>query len=112
MANKAIRKKLSAGQVKKAVNKFKQKLLAEGLPVKQMILFGSYAKGKPRVDSDIDVAVVLDSSQDFNRAKIDRGAWWAKEIEIKIEPHFLSENDLANRWFSLPAQIKKFGIEV
>jgi len=98
--------------VKTAIRKLKEKLIAEGLPVERAILFGSYAKNKPHVDSDIDVAIILDSSKGFDREKIDRAAWWAKQIEVKLEPHILSKNDLANRWLSLPAEIKKSGIEV
>jgi len=103
---------LPAAYVKTAIGKLKEKLITEGLPVKRVILFGSYAKNRPHIDSDIDVAVILDSSKNFNRQKIDRVAWWAKQIDVKLETHILSEADFNNRWFSLPAQIKKFGEEV
>ena len=32
------------------------------LPVRKVLLYGSYAKGTPREDSDIDIAVFIDSS--------------------------------------------------
>ena len=112
MVIKSVRKKLSAAYVKTAIGKLKKKLIAEGMPMEQVILFGSYAKNKPHIDSDIDVAIILDSNKRFDREKIDRIAWWAKQIDIKLETHILSKNDLANRWLSLPAEIKKFGIEV
>ena len=112
MVIKSIRKKLSAAYVKTAIGKLKEKLANEGLPVERAILFGSYAKNQPHIDSDIDVAVILDSNINFDRGKIDRVAWWAKQIDVKLEPHILSKNDLANRWLSLPAEIKKFGVEV
>ena len=112
MVIKAIRKKLPAAYVETAIGKLKEKLIAEDLPVERVILFGSYAKNNPHIDSDIDVAIVLDSNKNFDRKKIDRVAWWAKQIDVKLEPHILSENDFGNRWLSLPAQIKKFGVEV
>ena len=112
MVIKAVRKKLPSAYVKTAIGKLKEKLITEGLPVKRVILFGSYAKNRPHIDSDIDVAVILDSSKKFDRQKIDRVAWWAKQIDVKLETHILSEADFNNRWFSLPAQIKKFGVEV
>jgi predicted nucleotidyltransferase len=112
MVIKTIRKKLPAAYVKTAIGKLKEKLIAEGLPVEKVILFGSYAKNRPGIDSDIDVAVILDSNINFDRGKIDRVAWWAKQIDVKLEPHILSENDFGNRWLSLPAEIKKFGTEV
>lgn len=112
MVIKAIRKKLTAAHVRAAIGKLGKKLADEGVPVKQMILFGSYAKNNPHIDSDIDLAVILKSDKSIDRGKIDNIAWWAKQIDIKLEPHILSEDDFNNRWLSLPAEIKKFGIEV
>ena len=39
--------------------KLYKKLLSEYLDIQGVFLFGSYARGTPREDSDIDVAVVL-----------------------------------------------------
>jgi predicted nucleotidyltransferase len=111
MVIKTARKKLTDAYVRAAIGKLKEKLATENIPVRQIILFGSYAKNRPHVDSDIDVAVILESDG-IDRAKIDKIAWWAKQIEVKLEPHILSENDFANRWLSLPAEIKKSGIEI
>ena len=36
-----------------------KKLLSEHLDIKEVILYGSYATGTPREDSDIDVAIVV-----------------------------------------------------
>ena len=77
-----------------------------------MILFGSYAKNRPHIDSDIDVAIILPSDSNINRDKINQISWWAKQIEIRLETHILSENDFNNRWFSLPAEIKKSGMKI
>lgn len=59
-----------------------------------IILFGSYASGMEREDSDIDVAVVVDSIQEdfFTYAPI---LWkLGREIDDRIEPILLDkEND-------------------
>jgi predicted nucleotidyltransferase len=109
---KAERKKLTPGEVKSAIAKFRKKLAKEEIPVKMVFLFGSYAKNRAHIDSDIDVAIILPSGLDYDREKIGEIFWWAKQINVKLEPHILSENDFNNRWFSLPAEIKKSGVEI
>lgn len=44
-----------------AIDKLKRykKLLSEHMEVEEVFLFGSYAHGTPREDSDIDVAVIV-----------------------------------------------------
>ncbi|UMX48373.1 MAG: nucleotidyltransferase domain-containing protein [Candidatus Nealsonbacteria bacterium DGGOD1a] len=112
MVIKAIREKLTAARIKAVVMEFGKKLAAENIPVKQMILFGSYAKNNPHIDSDIDVAVILKDDSGIERGEIDKITWWAKQINVKLEPHILSEGDFNNRWLSLPAEIKKTGIKI
>ena len=59
---------------------------------KKIILFGSYAKGNPREDSDIDIAIVF--SDYANR--LDRQVELMKLtrlIDTRIEPHPFRENE-------------------
>ncbi|MDD5750690.1 MAG: nucleotidyltransferase domain-containing protein [Candidatus Pacebacteria bacterium] len=100
-------------EVKDAVVLLQEKLKKEAIPVQKMVLFGSYASNKPHIDSDIDVAIVLpaDISPSL-RKKAGEIFWWAKQINVKLEPHVLSDNDLRNRFFSLSAEIKKHGITI
>ena len=60
----------------------------------KVMMFGSYSKGHPHADSDIDVAVIV--------PKIEEGKWleWAKslwhdvdKVSILIEPVLLEENE-------------------
>lgn len=51
-------------RVKKEVNNFVNLLQREQIKITQVILFGSFAKGKPKNYSDIDLAVV---SPDFGK---------------------------------------------
>ena len=45
-----------------ALRRFRQALEGQGVKVTQMVLFGSWANGRPREGSDIDVVVI---SEDF-----------------------------------------------
>ena len=46
-----------------ALSLFRQNLEAQSIHDPQIVLFGSYAKGTPREDSDIDVVVISKSFQ-------------------------------------------------
>lgn len=48
-------------EIKNIIDKYVSKLKQLGVEVSQVILYGSYAKGKPREYSDIDIAVVSPS---------------------------------------------------
>ena len=48
-------------EVVKKLKKFKR-LLSKQMKFDELILFGSYAKGTQREDSDVDVAIVLDET--------------------------------------------------
>jgi predicted nucleotidyltransferase len=45
-------------EIKKIIMRFVEEIQALGIEVSQVILFGSYAKGRPQDYSDIDLAVV------------------------------------------------------
>lgn len=113
MVIKAERKKLKNSEVKKLVGRFKRGLKKNKILFERMYVFGSYAKGRPHADSDIDVAIILPNAFiQSNKKKLGEIIWMAKQINVKLEPHLLSRNDFANRWLSLPAEIKKYGIKV
>jgi len=89
----------------------KELLKQEGVAFQKIILFGSYANGNAHIDSDIDVAVVLPFNiSGFALEKIKDIIWWAKQINVKLEPHILSSSDFENRFFSLSTEIKKSGV--
>lgn len=63
-----------------------KELLSKQMLFDQMVLFGSYAKGNQREDSDIDVAVVVDKIEgDYFST---RPLLWKirREIDERIEP--------------------------
>ena len=58
----------------------------------KIILFGSYIKGNPREDSDIDIAVVF---SDYNN-RLDRQLELMKltrKVDTRIEPHPFREKE-------------------
>ncbi len=63
--------------------------------VKAIILFGSYAKGTEREDSDIDIAVISDDFDDIYDCMADlMGMTW--DIDARIEPHPIKTEDYDN----------------
>lgn len=64
-------------------------LIKQNFPVKKVILFGSYAKGYAREDSDIDVAVLIDQIEgDFLSAEA-KLFQLRRKINSRIEPILL-----------------------
>jgi predicted nucleotidyltransferase len=80
------------------INKVKtyQDLLKSSFPIKidQCWLFGSYAKGKPRQHSDIDVALVVDSlGDDYNFFETEPLLWkLTREVDDRIEPVLIARD--------------------
>lgn len=79
-------------QALKLAKKYKE-MVAEKLPFKAMYLYGSYSKGNYTENSDIDIAVVVDSlSDDFFE---DTPLLWKLRRRIcnLIEPVLLTEDE-------------------
>lgn len=76
---------------RKAVNLVRRysELVTKRFPVEQVVLFGSYARGRQRKDSDIDVAVVIrDLKEDFLDSATE--LWRLTDsIDVRIEPIIL-----------------------
>ncbi len=103
--------------VKKAIlaklKRFKRLLEQDGLAVDKLLLYGSYARGTPRKDSDIDVCVI---SRAFGRNRLKEGFYLrhqAPKIDARIEPVPFSLQDYRNNKVSpLLHQIRKDAVEV
>ena len=86
------------------------KLLRNKFDFQKIILFGSYVKGNPRKDSDIDIAIVF---SDYGN-RLDRQVELMKltrQIDTRIEPHPFREKefDLSNPFVN---EIMSNGMEV
>ena len=76
----------------------------------QAFIFGSYAKGNFRADSDIDVAVVLKNVPNLFDAQVDL-LRMRKDEDLDIEPHTFRDTDF-NTDNSLVYEILQAGLEL
>lgn len=93
------------------IRDYQKKLQDNGINVKQIILFGSYAKGHPHPWSDLDLCVISD---DFGKDSIEETSkvnYLANDISPLIEAHPLTSEDLEEENVSYAQEIKKSGIE-
>ena len=76
----------------KEVITFLEKCLRDtGLNISKIIIFGSYAYGKPTEESDIDIVII---SKDFKEKDIFERAKLTKEAEIKTIKKFIIPLDI------------------
>lgn len=86
MAKRTINK-----EIMNSINKFIEEIKKQ-YDIKEIILFGSYAKGTETEDSDIDIAIISDDFKDIYEAMaILMGLTW--DIDARIEPHPIPTKD-------------------
>ena len=86
------------------------KMIPANLMVKKAYLFGSYAKGNEREESDIDIAIVLGNMTDFFDTQMQLMRI-RRKIDLRIEPHPISEKDFIDS-NPFAYEIQKTGIEI
>lgn len=105
-------KKVLKEKLKKKILNYIAFLEKEGIYVKKAIVFGSYAKGRVKPWSDIDLCLV---SKQFGgdifeeSVKVSR---LARQVEPLIEPHLYHPTDFKEKYDPLAAEIRKHGIVV
>ena len=92
-------------KIKKIIDDYKLILKKLGITVERTILFGSFAKGNPRKDSDIDLIIVSEDFKKMNLRQrlevlgiaaarimqpIEAKGYTLKEIASHSKPKFLS----------------------
>ena len=90
--------------------KYVAKVRQAGIPVTAAYLFGSYAKGKAKKWSDIDVCVI---SPIFGKSYFDEELQLkllTTTVDDRIEPIAYAPGDLENRYSTLAHEIKTHGI--
>ena len=89
--------------------KLYKELVSKFFDVDKVYLFGSYARNSHRMDSDIDVAIVVDSIEgDF--FQVNPLLWkLRREIDDRIEPVLIEKNHDESGFLS---EIQKYGIAV
>jgi len=91
------------------IRRYHAVLSQNGVNVDQLILFGSYAKGTARSDSDVDVCVVSDT---FGKNRLDEMVKLKKltiPVDTILEPFPFHPDDLNDRYNPLAAEIRSFG---
>ena len=80
------------------------------LDVRRAYIFGSYAKGTQREESDIDIAVVFGHMDDFFEMQMELFRR-RRKIDLRIEPHPFDVNDFSVN-NPVAAEIMSTGIEI
>ncbi|MDI6791608.1 MAG: nucleotidyltransferase domain-containing protein [bacterium] len=86
--------KTSSGMIMKVIIKYLDLLRKNNISFEQVYLYGSYAKGNPQEDSDIDLAIIAEEwlpdifDAQFELMKLGR------KVDTRIEPHPLRKSDL------------------
>ena len=104
-------KKTIPKNVKKEIDDFVRVLRKDNLPIRQIILFGSFAKGTSHRWSDIDICVI---SPRFRNAWEATRYLWSKrprDFGLTIEPIGMRPEDLKDAT-SLSEEIRKTGVRV
>lgn len=94
------------------IKKYRAVLVGVGIPIEQVILFGSYAKGTAKPWSDLDICIV---SPVFGKNSYDDRVRLAKltlGVDTMIEPHPYHPRDLANPYDPLAAEIRRDGKQI
>lgn len=81
-------------------------VVRKDMPVKMIILYGSYARGSEKASSDIDVAVVADNIENDYLEQSARLFHLVRGIDTRIEPVLLSSNEDRSGFLS---SILKYG---
>ncbi|MCK4553754.1 nucleotidyltransferase domain-containing protein [Candidatus Parcubacteria bacterium] len=107
MAKKRIPKR-----VEKKVKEYVDILKADNLPIKKVILYGSYAKGRQHKWSDIDVCIISPKFKDPFEALQYLSLKTIFDMKYTIEPVGFSPRDFQDKYDSLINEIKTTGIEI
>lgn len=100
---------LTNQEIQRVVADFKRTLKLAGIRTTRLILFGSYAQGRPHPWSDVDLCVV---SRQFGRRDFDDAvkiATLAKRVNYLLEVHPMHPKDLRQGLHPLAQEIKRTG---
>lgn len=96
--------------VLKSVKNYVSFLKEQGYIVSHAFIFGSFARGNPRDDSDIDVLVVIKNLGNGFDKQV-RLMKLRRAFDLRIEPHPFAEEDFTPD-FPLVREIMSSGIRV
>ena len=106
--NSMVKKRIPQ-KVKQEITRYLNVLKQDNLPIKKVLLFGSYAKGNAHEWSDIDLCVV---SPKFKTSwDVLQFLWFKRQRGLRVEPVGYTTKDF-QEGSSLINEIKKYGIEI
>lgn len=97
-------------EAKNIAKQFAESLSKAGIKVQKAYLFGSFAKGKAKKDSDIDVCIVSSSFGKDYFGEMVKLRKYSLKIDSRIEPVPFLPEDLNDRYSTLASEIRKYGI--
>jgi predicted nucleotidyltransferase len=103
-------KKLLSDSPELLIRRYTRVLREAGIPVEQIIMFGSFAKGHPHPWSDLDICVV---SRSFGKHPLRESmelAALTTRVDSMIEPHPYHPDALKDRYDPLAREILTHGI--
>jgi len=116
LKTRKIKKTGTESFIKEILQELKEELRNRyGNKLKNMMLFGSYARGEQRSDSDIDIAIIL---EDFSHAcaEIERTGDIVSSLSLKFDTLIslvpIKEKDWRKRKAALISNIKRDGVAV
>lgn len=103
-------KKSIDDRIIESIKKYIEKI-SEYYKIEAIILFGSYAKGTEKEDSDIDIAIISKDFKDIidDGAKLIGLTW---KIDTRIEPHPITMEDYENVTTPFVREVLGTGIKV
>ena len=99
-------------KIREYLEAYKLLLVDDGVNPDKLYLFGSYAKGKQKVHSDIDVAVVSSDLSEDDIEEYVRLSMISNKIDDRIEPHSFTPAEFASDLNPLAREVKRTGIEI
>jgi uncharacterized protein len=93
------------------IRQYVGRLKENNIPVERVLLFGSYIKGTPREDSDIDIAVISSAFKGDRYLDRRRIVPMRRGIDSRIEPIPFTPDDYAEGGMLID-EIKRTGQEI
>lgn len=96
----------ASSQIREIIEEYKEALQSLGIDVERVILYGSFAKGNQREDSDIDIVIISKDFQKMNLRErlevlgiaavrimkpVEAMGYTPREIEVASEASLLKE---------------------
>ena len=108
-----FKEKLTKQEIKTVSIDYKEKLRENGIKVKKLVLFGSYARGNERPWSDVDFVVVSPSFGKKNSFdELVEVNIIATKVSPMIEAHPATPKEFENGDSPWLAEAKKYGKEI